>query len=286
MIMSYINGQTRHCRLLTAIVMTIALGLESCKSGNANHTQILTGYQPAPKIEPGAAATCERTGENQFVIKLMRPPELEAQKNPSWCWAVCAAALMNYDLPPGRTPVTQDDLVRQFAAHKSVQAADQTDILTAMDPAAAQRYVAALTAFKAKPHREGIIIVNAKNGYYEPDLPPYPNASCIVTELCKGKPVMVAIDPVGNSIGHIVVAVGVKCSAASNDVAFGSTNPYYIHDLFVIDPEDGKQTSYTAHQDQSVIDRIGFATSKPLATDYMVAATKAYRSAKWVPLKS
>jgi hypothetical protein len=274
---------TRMPGIMIAIALASMLG--GCVESNAYRQQILSGYQPGLEIT-NSGVTGERTGDNEFVISLRRIPEVEVQKNSTWCWATCVAALYNYELPvTEKSRLTQDDIIRAMAAHSSKQSASEIDILVALAPDVAKEFMVARDAFEAKPHRIGFLIVGSKDGYFEADLPRRPGAECIVDELAQGKAVLVAIDPAKDSMGHIVVATSVKFSMASTDVAFGTRAPYFIHEIRVIDPRNGEPATYKAEGEKSMIDRIAFASSRETAEAYLRLSTKAYRTAKWVPLR-
>jgi hypothetical protein len=267
------------------------LAIAGCHSSpNAAPGHILPNYQPDVPVNP-QTTTSERKGPNEFLISLIRKPDVVAQENPDWCWAASVAALLNYgNVTNNGSPWTQDDIIRAMVSHKSDQSAGEEDVMLALTPKLMQQYRNAKTQFEKKPHREGILIVNGlpnNSGHFEANTPSLPDAQGLVDALAKGDPVIVAIDPVHGLLGHVVVATGVRYSMASTDVEFGTAAPYFIHEIFAIDPHDGQPTNFTANKENgeniSVIDRVSFAVSCRVAQEYVTGSIRAYQRPVWVP---
>jgi peptidase C39-like protein len=287
-----IKGVKKIMRMCTRALLGLGLALSGCQaSQNAQTSQILPGYQPDLPVNQ-TAVTNERLGPNEFRIQLIRNPEVDVQENDTWCWAASAAALLNYDgITLNGSPWTQDDIIRAMAAHKSNQSAGEEDVLLALMPLLMGQYQTAQADFDQKPHLEGFLVENAPpnaTGYYQANTPPLPDARGLIDQLAKGNPVIVAIDADRGGLGHVVVATGVRFSMASTDVAFGTTAPYFIREIYAIDPRDGKPTSYTAFglqpgEEKNAIDRVAFAISRPLARQFVVESIQAYLHPVWVP---
>jgi len=279
--------------LRTWSIVFVVFAISGCHtSPNAAPTQILPGYQPDVPVNP-ETTTSERKGPNEFFISLIRQPDVATQKNSDWCWAASVAALLNYDnVANNGSPWTQDDIIRAMAAHKSSQSADEEDVMIALAPTSMQKYLNAKAQFEKKPHREGILIVNAlpnNSGYFEANKPSLPDAQGLVNAIAKGDPVIVAIDPEQGALGHVVVATGVRYSMAATDVAFGTTAPYFIYEIFAVDPHDGQPTTFPSNnenaENKSVIDRVSFAVSRSVAQEYVIRSISAYERPVWVPQK-
>jgi uncharacterized membrane protein YgcG len=269
---------------LKTVQFCLLLGWFSILSGcggsqNAHMGQVLPGYQPELDIDRTVVDSV-RKGPNEFTISLRKMPEVETQKNETWCWAASTAALLNYDhVPAKHGSWTQDDIIRKLALHKSDQSGGESDVLVALSPELQADFSKAVASFQARPSNE--------NGHFDPQLPRMPDAGCLVNELAEGRPVIVAIDPDQGLLGHVVVATGVRFSMASNDVAFGSKAPYFIREIQAIDPRDGKPTTFSAFvlkegEEKNAIDRVAFAASRPLAKDYVKVATADFLKPKWV----
>jgi hypothetical protein len=282
-----------------SLIALLGFLLTGCSgSQNASKQQIQLGYQPNPAYNSNVV-NMDRRGDNEFLASLRTLPTVEVQKNSTWCWAASSAALINYDPTSGSVHnMTQDDVIRSMAAHKSNQSANEMDIVLALTQDMAPQLISAKKSYYSKPHEAELADYNpfdgsnqrndTSHGYYKAEIPPLPGAQGLVDEILNGRPAIVGIDPSSGDMGHVVTAVAVRFSMASTDVAFGTRTPYFVREIVAIDPATGSQKSFLAidgsqNGEKSAIDRVSFAISRTTARNYVKQLVIAYQKPTWVP---
>lgn len=254
-----------------------AIGGCNASRENAKPGDILAGYQPEPLYDKDATVLSRTPDEgNRFHAAVKGfEPTMEPQKNPSWCWAAAAARVLQEDGVSNAdgSPITQDDLVRKFAQHRSNQAASPETMLLALYPEGADDHAEAKA--HAEEREDKFSEGRHERQYWENNQPELPGVANLVNDILHGGPALVAVKPTEGRQGHIYLAYQVEFSMAATD-RLGAAAPYYVHRVKAIDPYTGEAVEL---RDVAELKRVDLAAGRRSAEAYVRKSADGYRHA-------
>lgn len=265
--------------------------LLGCKRSANQPETVIPGYQP-PAQTDARSAELQRQGDNLFTVSVKDlRASVPVQKNPAWCWAACAQAVLEhagYQDRKTRKTYDQEELIRALAEHRRSQAATAEESLLALVPESWEQYNRAAKSLQQKYDRTP----KGLDYYWNEEKPTPPLLDAVVEEISAGNPALVGLAVGGssagrNDVGHVVLAIEVEYAKAvatgGTSRVIGSRPPrrFFIKSIKVIDPVDGKPATISG----AALEDVRFAGGRATAGQFIKDTIAGMNRARWEKVK-